>query len=1317
MKGRTPPSGSIRRAGSQETPPGAAKFLGSTRRAWLTRAAFDGLVELSMKRMTRTPKQGVALVIVLAFLVLIAGIVLAFFSSVSTELAASKVTAVSATTHQLADSAVNVVMAQLVDATKGQEASSGTLAWASQPGLIRTFDQGGKAKNFYKLYSSDQMVVDGSTFSLTDELPPPAWNSPANSAYYTDLNAPAIDAKGLLIYPILDPAADGGSSPGRTPDGFKVEGFSITSPPGFIAGTTESSSNNRAPMPVKWIYVLKDGSLHPPTDPGAGTVTVKEATADNPIVGRIAFWADDETAKVNINTASEGVYWDAPRIFSMEDVGMPGGGFTPGTVASTPGLGLSQPANREYQRYPGHPATTSLSAVFGTILPSPVPAAVNNYNYASINQGNAVQLDAYYNIAPRVGLATVGTVQQGGGGSKGGTQIPLPITLDSDRLYASVDELMFTPTISGTARMTNTGAVSSPTKPNVITKAVLEKARFFITANSSAPDVTLYNTPRIGIWPVNIQPANQTAFDKLAAFCGTINAGAYYFTRQNARSATDDFNPRNQALYHYLQALTSTPVPGFGGTFAAKYPAGPDGVSDRDQILTSIFDYVRSTNLSDTTAGAKPYTPLTNFNNRNLASTAGAGEVIPIRIQENNTQGFGRFDTVTEFDLLFYGTSKLGTTTRAATMRTVVMLKFGSPMQGNVGYQPNLKYRITGLETLKVTDAKPAAVSLNLPANGTNIIEVPDNQTCHGRSFGGIEGPAMAFTNKALLDVNTSKRLTTSGGEARGNYPFFSSSDITLGFKDTDNVKTFALSAGTIKIEVIAVDTGYVVQTLTFQVPATPQVKIPDVSASYPDFNRRLDTMMTNWGNWTLPVQGEDTVIGLELAGTKGNDATNTPDNTAGDMRITAARQTVDSAFFRPHLNWANSVNFSGKAYGQVVALGLRYPGATSGSLAANANYMNGDVKQPGIPSRVPVAEGVRRADGKPGDWDTGIGLQKDGAYINKADEGDQQFSNYLDGSGRIPYVTKDDFFQADGTIFSPNRQVSSPMMFGGIPTGVHRNLPWQTLLFHSRPEDPTHPGFGTPKAPAAGQSYTKPPDHLLADLFWMPIVEPWAISQPFATAGRINMNYQIIPFTYIRRSTGMNAVMKGTRFMALQTQDALTYKPHITSIGAVPNAPNRRYAIDATKTLEDFDLKFKNNDVFKSATQICDMNLVPPGQSSSSMAAFWNQNQLTGDNLREKPYSDIYPRLTTKSNTFTVHVRVQALKKVPGSDPTKWDSAKDKVVGEYRGASILERYIDPNDPSLPDFATKFAASPSDPALNIDQYYKMRVVSTKRFAP
>ncbi len=95
--------------------------------------------------------------------------------------------------------------------------------------------------------------------------------------------------------------------------------------------------------------MLKDGTLGSLNEgsrfvaaPGSGG----EPSKTNPMVGRMAFWADDESCKVNVNTASEPTPWDVPRAAGPEDRN----------------YALYQPTKREYQRFPGHPATTALIA-------------------------------------------------------------------------------------------------------------------------------------------------------------------------------------------------------------------------------------------------------------------------------------------------------------------------------------------------------------------------------------------------------------------------------------------------------------------------------------------------------------------------------------------------------------------------------------------------------------------------------------------------------------------------------------------------------------------------------------------------------------------------------------------------------------------------------------------------------------------------------------------------------------------------------------------------------------------------------------------
>ena len=391
--------------------------------------------------------------------------------------------------------------------------------------------------NAYKLYSADKMISNA--VSLTDDFPTSTWTS--DSATWVDLNAPAT-TNGSVTYPIMDPTGQ------QAVNGFNaVEGFAINTVPG-------TSAYQPAPMPVRWLYVLQNGSLVAATGNGT-SASVAGAGPANPIVGRIAFWADDDTCKVNINTAGGGVnaddtYWDTPRSYTQTDVY---------------NYGLCQPVQHEYQRYPGHPGSVMLSAV----LPR-----------------SGWTLSDYMNITPRMTF----------GGSQGGTvavdNVAAPISSPpkTDRLYSSVDEMVFDKTRTERADLS---------------KAVIDSRKFFLTAHSRAPELNLFNLPRIAIWPIYKLSASgatdslrTTAFDRLIAFCSstgtTGNFQPYFFQRANAYDPTADISlPRNDQLFQYLHFLTSQAIPGFSGDFYTKYTA------DRDQILMEIFDYVRTTNLND----------------------------------------------------------------------------------------------------------------------------------------------------------------------------------------------------------------------------------------------------------------------------------------------------------------------------------------------------------------------------------------------------------------------------------------------------------------------------------------------------------------------------------------------------------------------------------------------------------------------------------------------------------------------------------------------------------------------------------------------
>jgi hypothetical protein len=66
----------------------------------------------------------------------------------------------------------------------------------------------------------------------------------------------------------------------------------------WITGGTNSSgeflpNNANSAINVGWLYVDNAGNVYSPPSPGFG----------NPLVGRIAYWVDDEASKINVNTA------------------------------------------------------------------------------------------------------------------------------------------------------------------------------------------------------------------------------------------------------------------------------------------------------------------------------------------------------------------------------------------------------------------------------------------------------------------------------------------------------------------------------------------------------------------------------------------------------------------------------------------------------------------------------------------------------------------------------------------------------------------------------------------------------------------------------------------------------------------------------------------------------------------------------------------------------------------------------------------------------------------------------------------------------
>lgn len=1438
-----------------------------------------------------------ALVLVLGAMVLLSVLILAFMASVSLERVASGSQLNQTEARVLSENVLSLVTAQIRDAS-----TRTNTVWASQPGLIRTYSSTGNIT--YKLYSAQDMVATSFNPSANTDIST-SWSSLPDQ--FVDLNTPVSVTSGnstVKYYPILDPGLAWNSS-----NSTGIKGFINNSP---SAGMVASGSNaNPIPMPVRWLYMLQDGTLQ--AMDSSGKVTL--ASTANPIVGRVAFWTDDESCKININTASQGTFWDVPRgMGNWFERGDLAGDGTFNVKTGYSGLAVSMPYQKEFQRYPGHPATTSLGVILNATNP-----ATGTYLFWPGVTNTTQRGELIYQLIPRVN----------GGGSMGGTIGAITnaitgkfgaLTSDTNRLYASVDELAFSGAFSGTSRTNN---ISTTNTNSGISVDSIRKLNFFLTANSRSPEVNLFNKPRVTCWPVSVNDTNRTIFDKAITFCSTISgtngvktsliftrntmddsipSGNWDLMRTNgatvlgSQNPTNDFSAKNSEIYKYLENQIQQTIPGLssgGATLANSWG------SDAGNILTYIYDYIRCINLYDqsstNTPKSSPYTgrptlwnefnqsvkgdfkyqstPLADLVNfsppSGVAYYAGSmysGQVVPIKIRSNisgnQTVGFGRFPVVTGAALIalgaepaskplkihvlncnltsgnrtiniipdhpnlpatdvfslpdstgrwevwssnttiqgnlttitsstqiqidsnatvsgnntlwfkynnssgpspIYPAGQSGTNTYPASkVQLALQLTIGCPSPGGMQLQQTYSQAISGLDALNIKGDSGSASNLYFPASDTNswIFRQKNNYGNDTTPEWRGQNTSPYFYADGSYIANRKDGSTSWGTNQSANqyYPFISKV-IPINNSSTITVGGGANADQPVTIAITTQVAGVTVHTTQMEIPSftAPSPKWSPYSyatngatvgsgywtpttgqANYFDrFRQRYYNEQDAGGNCNnalLPDHDGDVIRQIELK--------------SGDMRQVSGLYSTPKDRFTPHADYFNLTNAAHSLkwdYGNWptnIAPG-KYGKLVSGNAWNNMNGTNFSGGYAAVPST--LTNGVMRADGGPGDWDIGIpnsnqygqAIQNTcGGLINKTDD---SLAPSRDASAK-PTVT---FFKStvyhpssEGS-FSPNRMMPSPVMFGSIPTGVAQGKAWQTLLF--RPNGQTsgnHPGAGVP---VTGPPWTTLPDHLILDLFTMPVVEPYPISEPFSTAGKINMNYQIAPFTYITRDTGMRAALDAIRVTAVPADNAQLYKYGTGGSTSNPNDSkwadqtiNYRYPIDADSTLLLFADRFASNKPFISASEICNMFLVPkpekitgyavtPTQIGNSatnandvlsyMTNFWQASSTggagTADNLRERPYVALYPRLTTKSNTYTVHLRVQSLKKRPGSDPQTFDQTKDTVTSEYRGSFMIERFLDPN-------ASTFDITNTNSTLGP---YKFRVINTKQFSP
>ena len=1394
---------------------------------------------------------GIALVIVLAVLVLVTALVIGFLVRTGSERAAAANYRATARTRQLADLVVNLVQAQINQATS-PASLNGTSAWASQPGAIRVFNTTGNqiSQMIYRLYSANSLTAN-SYSALSYDLPSssywPQWLS--SPSVWVDLNAPvpfAISGTNgyQAAYPILDPrnptSGGGDFTNGQTFTGFQIN-------PGLIG---LSGSTSIAPMPVQWLYVLQDGTIVPPNMGNSLTtgsnviLTGTAASSTNPIVGRIAFWTDDDSCRVNVNTAGDGTFWDTPR-YTAPDEWI---------------LGYYSPATYEFQRYPGHPATTSLlpvlNAVTGgassTLFPSnpstgnykiTLPTSGGYFSYSGNNPYTTTAYQNLFTLTPRYayGGSEEATAPYGVSYNfSNGLATSSPAPLNSQRLYPSVGEILYSSTGTGTARTLNGG-----TTP-LLTRQQLETAKFFLTAHSRAPELNLFGTPRVSIWPLTIGssllagtslslsgsqvvPAGvrNTATDQLLAFASTISGNSsvgasgtsvypFYFMRNSNIDPWTDFNItvngayQNQQILAYLDNLTSLPVPGFSASnssFDNKY-----GQTGMRQILTEIYDYVRTTDTEDGTVIANNNGSLGNIFGQNWNNgNAGIGHVVPnfntMWLSSTGTlEGFGTFarPTCVTIHLVGLGNGLLynlsgvlsGTSLNIpanqigysgfsnydhanitsqgvvangrVALQAFIYVQFVIPGSARIdSNSPVFEIQMNGLNTLTLTNGTSAALT-----NGTSAalgFPTTSGTMAYQMNLGGGLGSYGNDQFTGQLPIFGELKAGAGGYDGRasgtGLYNFaFYSQIITLPYVYGAN-NTIILTGGTnVVMNLMDSSTSSnVIQTvnlnfnaagqkgpLPFPVSATGTPGTAGTGAGSFLSNARLigTAALGDTGNINDTVlddrwQGDGSLYFDPIHDVTASLVLNSPWD---DPRMLAI-ENVPATAFTAHQNWgkqmAHDLTFNPDW--------VPFPGnSASGKLVAGATYGSA---YPCV--RTSDSNGVSYSGGHVngsfyGDWDNGAAWSSDGPWVNRADEGGAPNTVTYAGWAYLPYFTagNGNGILGPGT-FSPNREVPSPATFGSLPTGVDPTganpKPWQTLLF--RPGALiSHPGRGQP---TEGQPpYTVVPDHLLLDLFWMPASEPYAISEPFSTAGKVNLNYQILPFglvstgsgnpstsgtvPYMRRDTGIRSALSSLKIAGVPLLSASTYKTltggnwwgqwgNVNNFFGDNGGNTARLPIDVNQTLQQFDSTFDNGQIFQSASEICDLYLVPLGynlstfSSSTPGAGSWYGSDfaMVGDNVRERPYADIYSRITTKSNTYTVYFTVQELKNSPTSPPGQWNESAGTVVGEYRGSVDLERYIQQS-ATLPNYLANPTISGT---TSLEPYYRWRVLENNQFAP
>jgi hypothetical protein len=122
-----------------------------------------------------------------------------------------------------------------------------------------------------------------------------------------DSGAPSIARKQLSRAVLLHSGAPGGAAPSEpvlVPPDLNIQTLVDQTPPTYLITDRLDTNNRPQPMRVRWVYLRQDGSWDADaSDPTLPNENPDLSNTTNPIVGRYAFWADDDSSKINYNLA------------------------------------------------------------------------------------------------------------------------------------------------------------------------------------------------------------------------------------------------------------------------------------------------------------------------------------------------------------------------------------------------------------------------------------------------------------------------------------------------------------------------------------------------------------------------------------------------------------------------------------------------------------------------------------------------------------------------------------------------------------------------------------------------------------------------------------------------------------------------------------------------------------------------------------------------------------------------------------------------------------------------------------------------------